>query len=264
MKTKILLFIFILSLSASALAQTDYFLGGMTCCKMPADSETKKLFDLGLDCIRMNKYVGAANKIYQDLIKKDSTFCDAWFLAGYTFRLSNMNKEAMIFYYMADSLAQNKSFMFKQNLAAAGILNGNIKLARKKYKELTTFFPNNSEGYYGVALTSTMIGDIEYGLENINIAEEKQYPINKDTQFLKAVLLGLNGKHQDALGYFDKVESKFSRDDNFNGSYALSLYEVATLNNDEKMLKKARKHFDKVKDKTQLTDYVKEKFGYTK
>ncbi|MCL9806842.1 hypothetical protein NAT51_15005 [Flavobacterium amniphilum] len=260
MKTNLFLILLVTTLSTSVFGQTDYFQGKRTYCEMPAGSETKKLFDLGMDCIKQNMYIGAANKIFQDLIKKDSSFCDAYFFAGYTFRLSNMNKEAVIMYYMADSLAQNKSIEFKQNLAVASMLVGNSKLSRKKFKEMTTYFPGNPEGYYGIALTSTLIGDFEYGLENIDKAEKIYNGHNDDSKFLKGVLLTLTGKHKESLEYYEKVRSRFSKDDNFNGNYALSLYEVAILNNDEKMLKTAKKHYQKVKDKSQLTDYLKSKF----
>lgn len=66
--------------------------------------------------------------------------------------------------------------------------------------------------------------------------------------------------HSESLEYYDKVQSKFSKDDYFNGNYALSLYEVATISNDEKMLKKAKKYYEKIKDKSKLTDFIKSKF----
>lgn len=219
-----------------------------------------KIFDLGLECIRNNIYLGSAAEIFQDLIKKDSTFCDAYFLAGYTFRMSDMNKEAFAFYYIADSLAQNRSIEFKQNLATVSMIVGADDFSRKKFEELKQYFPDSPEGYYGVALISTIMGDVDYGLENIDIAEKKYASSNPDSQFLKAILLTLNQKHKESLPYYEKVISKFKKDDNFNGNYALSLYEVGILNNDEKMLKKAKSHYKKVKDKSDLTDYIKEKF----
>ena len=261
MKTRFIIIALILSLHTNnVFAQTNYFLGKRTYCEMPSDSETKKLFDLGMECIKQNFRIGAANRIFQDIIKKDKTFCDAYFFAGYTFRLSNMNKEAVVMYYMADSLSQNKSIEFKQNLATTSMLVGKIDLSRKKFKEITTFFPENPEGYYGIALTSTIIGDYENGLENIKIAEEKYTGENKDAQFVKAILLTLNNKHPESLQYYEKVQSKFSKDDNFNSSYALSLYEVGIVTKDDKMLKKAKKHYGKVKDKTGLAEDIKFKF----
>lgn len=256
MKIKFLLITLILSLNASVLAQTDYFLGKRTYCNMP-DAKSKELFDLGIECIHKNLYIGTANQIFRDLIKKDSTFCDAYFFAGYTYRLSNMNKEAVLFYYVADSLSQNKSIEYKQNLATTSFMIGKVDLSRKKFKEITTYFSESPEGFYGLALTSTAVGDFEYGLENIKIAESKYKSENTDAQFLKAILLSLNNKHNEAIEFFEKVQSKFSKDDSFNGTYASSLYEVAILTNDEKMLKKAKKHYEKVKNKDGLSEDLK-------
>ncbi|MFN3755152.1 tetratricopeptide repeat protein [Flavobacterium sp.] len=263
MKTKILILTLTLFVNTVSFSQNDYFKGKRLYCDMPKDSESKKRFKLGIECIQRNLYIGAANKIFQELIAKDSTFCDAYFFAGYTFKISNMPEDALFMYYMADSLSNNKSIEFKQNLAALSLQIGNDTFARKKFKEMTTYFPGSPEGFYGIALSSTTIGDVDYGLININLAEARYPTENKDAQFLKAILLNLNGKYQESIVYFEKVQSEFSKDDHFNGSYALSLYEVATINNDEKMLKKARKHYDKVINKSNLTDYIKAKFEKT-
>lgn len=253
-KLGLVIFIFIF---CATYAQTDYFLGQKTYCKKPNDERSVKIFDLGLRCIRENKYLGSANEIFNELIKKDSTFCDAYFLSGYTYRLSNMNKEAVVMYYMADSLAQNKSIEFKQNLATVSMLVGQFELSRKKYTEMTTYFPGSPEGYYGIALTSMFIGDIENGLKNINIAEQKYNEDNKDCISLKATLLSMNAKHEEAIPYFEKVESKFSKQDAFNGFFALSLLEVGKKTNNEKMLKKSRKYYNKIIDKNGLSDDIK-------
>lgn len=63
-----------------------------------------------------------------------------------------------------------------------------------------------------------------------------------------------------SLLYYEKVKSKFNKSDHFNGHYALSLYEVGIINNDEKLLKLARKHFNRVKNKNELTDEMRRKF----
>ena len=258
-RKKILLFTLIL-LSYNLFSQSDYFLGKRTYCDMPTQSDSRKEFQLGIDCIHQNLYIGAANQLFVRLIEKDSLFCDAYFFAGYTYRLSNMNKEAFAMYYMADSLSQNKSIEFKQNLAMMSVSIGNMKFARKKYLEMTKYFPSSPEGYYGIAITSPEIGDAEFGLENINIAEKKYNTEKYDIQFMKGILLNLNGKYQESIEYFEKVKSEYSKDDYFNGNYALSLYEIAILNKDDSLLKKAKKHYNKVKDKSQLTDYIKSKF----
>lgn len=240
--------------------QTDYFNGKRTYCDKPTDERSLKIFDLGIETIKRNSHIGAGNQIFHELIQKDSTFCDAYFFAGYTYRLSGMLKEAVVYYYMADSLANNKSIEFKQNLATTSMLVGAIDLSRKKFKEMTEYFPQSPEGYYGIALTSTEIGDVENGLNNINIAIEKYQKENQDALYLKAILLTLNSKHEQALPYYEKVKSTRRKDDYFNGNYALSLYEIATLTSDEKMMKQAKKHYNAIKDTSKLTDFIKEKF----
>ena len=260
MTKKILLLFVILFLNYNSFSQSDYFLGKRTYCDMPNQSDSRELYKLGIDCINQNLYIGGANQVFQKLIKQDSLFCDAYFFAGYTFRLSNMNKEAFAMYYMADSLSQNKSIEFKQNLAMMSVSIGNMRFARKKYLEMTKYFPTSPEGYYGIAITSPEIGDADFGLKNINIAEEKYVLENKDVQFIKAILLNLTGNYEDSIKYFEKVQSEFSKNDYFNGNYALSLYEIAIKSNDDKLLKKAKKHYNKVKDKSNLTDYIKSKF----
>jgi tetratricopeptide (TPR) repeat protein len=239
---------------------SDYFNGKWTYCNKPIDERSLKIYALGLECIRNNMYLGSANEIFRELIKTDSTFCDAYFFTGYTYRLSGMNREAVVYYYMADSLANNKSIEFKQNLATTSMMVGLTELSRKKFEEIIDYFPNSPEGYYGIALTSTEIGDFDYGLVNINIAINKYQKENKDAQFMKAILLTLNSKHQEAIAFYEKVESAYRRDDYFNGNYALSLYEVAKLTDDGRMMRKAKRHYQNVRNKNELTSYIKDKF----
>ena len=240
---------------------SDYFLGNRTYCKKPDNERVNKIYPLGIKCIQQNLYLGSALEIFTDVIKIDSTFCDAYFWAGYTLRLSNMNKEAVVLYYAADSLAQNRSIEFKQNLATTSMLVGKFDLSRKKFKEMTEYFPENPEGFYGIGLTSLFIEDYVNGLENINIAEKKYTTPNRDCQSLKAVLLTLNKKYEESIPYFEKVESNFKKDDTFNGCYALSLKEVGTKNSDEKMIKKSKKYYEKVQNKNGLPEIVKKSFG---
>lgn len=260
MKNIKLTVLFLILITKTHSQVTDYFNGKWTYCDKPTDERSLKIYDLGLEGIRKNVYVGAANQIFHELIKTDSTFCDAYFFAGYTYRLSGMNKEAVVYYYMADSLAKNKSIEFKQNLATTSMIAGLTELSRKKFEEITEYFPNSPEGYYGIGLTATEIGDFEYGLININIAIDKYQKESKDAEFIKAILLTLNSNHQEALAYYEKVESVFRRDDYFNGNYALSLYEVAKLKEDDKMMKKAKSHYRKVKNKNELSSYIKDMF----
>ncbi len=253
-------------LFSNTYSQTEYFEGKQLYCESE-NPEAIRLFNIGIETLHLNtslnkKFLKRTSDVFFKAYQTDTTFCDAMFFTGYTLRLLN-DKNAMVCYYMADSLANNKSIEFKVNLATEGLRFGNeegVKIARKKYDEITKFFPENPEGYYGVALTSTMIGDIENGLNNIDIAIEKYNSENVDALFLKAVLLTLNARHEESLNYYEKVKGNFKKDDNFNGNYALSLYEVAKANNDEKMMKLAQKHYKKVKNKNELTEQTRMKF----
>lgn len=237
--------------------QTDYFLGNRTYCKKPDTERFNKIYPLGIKSVQQNLYLGAAFKIFSEVIETDNSFCDAYFWAGYTLRLSNMENDAVIFYHAADSLAQNKSIEFKQNLASLAMKVGRMSFSRRKFKEMTEYFPESPEGYYGIGLTSLFIEDYKNGLDNINIAESKYNIPNKDTQCLKAVLLTLNEKYEEAIPYFEKVESNFKKDDTFNGSYALCLQEVGIKNSDEKLMKKSKKYYEKVKNKNGLPAAIK-------
>jgi tetratricopeptide (TPR) repeat protein len=261
MKKLIILFILF---SNFIYSQDEYFNGKKLHCQTE-NKEAKRLFDSGIKILHLNenltpKYLAINADIFAKSILQDTTFCDSYFFAGYLLNLQHKYRDSYAFLKMADTLVNKPILIYKQNLAAICLKIDHYVEARKCYQEIVKYFPENTEGYYGIALTSTMIGDISYGLENINIAEKKHNNENIDTQFLKAILLTLNNMHKESLEYFEKVQSKFSKDDYFNGNYALSLYEVATISNDEKMLKKAKKYYEKVKDKSKLTDFIKSKF----
>ncbi len=244
-------------------AQNDYFAGKETVCPLPENS--KKLYDLGLETIRKNLYLGSGNQIFRDLIKKDSTFCDAWFLAGYTYRLSNMYKEATVYYYMADSLSNNKSLMFKQNLATTSAYAGNFELARDKYTEIIKYFPKSPEGYYGISSTAIYLEDFENGLKNMEIAISKyrsnDEQIGNEVFLTKALLLTRSEKFEESLSVFEEISGRLKRDDNYLVHYAYSLKKVGQKRNDKKLIKQADKLYRKIKDKTVLSDEMKAEFN---
>ncbi|MEP7094987.1 MAG: hypothetical protein ABI793_13090, partial [Flavobacterium sp.] len=189
-------------------------------------------------------------------------FCDAYFFAGYSLRIQNKIKDALVYYYMADSLANNKSLEFKVNLASTALLVGADTLSRNKYKEIIKYFPESTEGYYGYALTSPIIGDVDKGLENINIVIEKSQisnkNINDEVYFLKGVLLALNKKYEEGIEYLEKSSSTYKKDENFRIHYALCLLKVSELKKDEKMKQKALKFYDKIEHKEQIPKGIKD------
>jgi tetratricopeptide (TPR) repeat protein len=263
-KTFIILFV----LSANFIFSQDYFEGKNLYCKSE-NPEAIRLFNIGIETLYLNrsldkKYLKKTSDVFFKAYKTDTTFCDAMFFTGYTLRLLN-DKGALTCYYMADSLGQNKSVEFKSNLAAEALRfesEAGIKLARKKYNEIIQYFPNNPEGYYGFAVTSPEIGDVEKGLENINIAIEKYKYLNKDIKddvyFLKGVLLALNKKYEEGLGCLEKSSSSYKKDENYKIHYSLCLLKVSELKNDEKMKQKAQKFYDKIEHKEQIPKEIKD------
>lgn len=261
MKNLCLIIVLVTQLS---FAQADYFNGDYTFCPLPDDKESKDNYKLGLDCVKANLYIGGANRLFLDLIKKDSTFCDAYYWAGYTYRLSKMNKAALTYYYVADSLSNNKSLLFKQNLAFMASIEGSFTLTRKKYDEIKQYFPKSPEGYYGIASTSLIIGDSENGLENLNLAmmayNQMGRELGEELYWVQGIILTRVEKYDESILVFEKLSGSITKNDEYNFHYALSLMKEGKLNNNEKQIKKAKKLYEKVKDKSNLTEMVTSEF----
>lgn len=259
---KCFLFIFLLITQVSH-SQQGYFNGNYTICPIPDDKESKENFKLGIDCIKANLYIGGANRLFLDLIKRDSTFCDAYFFAGYTYSISNMDKAALTYYYMADSLS-SKNIIFKQNLAYMASKLGSFKLARKKYNEMKEYFPESAEGYYGVASTSIFIGDTKNGLENLDIAlrkyKENGITIGDEVYFTQGILLTKDEKYRESVEAFEKMSGKITKNDEYRMNYAFSLIKIGKSDNDEKLIKKAKKVFEKIEDKSNLSEIIRNEF----
>jgi tetratricopeptide (TPR) repeat protein len=262
----------LLILNTSFIFSQNYFEGKNLYCKSE-NPEAMKLFNAGIETLYLNrsldkKYLDMTSKAFFQAYKKDTTFCDALFFTGYTLRLLN-HKNALPYYILADS-SYNKSIEFKTNLAAECLRYGNektIKLARKKYTEIIKLFPENPEGYYGFAVTSPILGDYEKGLENVNIAIEKYKIINPklkdDVFYLKGILLSLNNKHNEALENLEKVYSSYKKDFNFKVYYSLSLLKVSEEKKDEKMKKKALSIYEKIEEKDQIPQEIKDQLIFS-
>ena len=266
-KTQIILLILSFNLTFSQ----DYFEGKNLYCKSE-NLEAMKLFNLGIETLNLNKsldqkYLKITSNIFFKAYKTDTTFCDAIFFTGYTLRLLN-DKKAIACYVMADSISKSK-LEFKINLASEGLRMGNeksFKIARKKYNEIITLFPESTEGYYGYALTSIIFGDVNKGLENINIAIEKYKLLNPKLKdeviFLKGVLLSQNKIYGEGLEYLEKCYSTYKKDENFKIHYSLCLLKVSEIINDEKMKKKALKFYEQIENKEQIPEELKTLFKF--
>lgn len=257
----------LLILNTNFIFSQNYFEGKNLYCKSE-NPEAIKLFNVGIETLYLNrsldrKYLDMTSKAFFQAYKKDTTFCDALFFTGYTLRLLN-DKNALPYYMLADS-SYNKSIEFKTNLAAECLRYANektIPIARKKYTEIINLFPENPEGYYGFAVTSTFLGDYEKGLENINTAIQKYIVTNpklkNDVLLLKGILLSLNKRYEDALPFLENVLSTYKKDFNFRIHYSLCLLKVSELKKDEKMKQKAQKIYEKIEEKNQIPDDIKQ------
>jgi len=257
-------------LAANFIFSQNYFEGKRLYCKSE-NPEAMKLFNAGIETLHLNKslnkkYLKMTSNIFYKAYEADTTFCDAMFFAGYTRRLLD-DKYALTCYYMADSLANHKSIEFKTNLAAEALRFGNegsMKIARKTYNEIITYFPDSPEGYYGFALTSTVFGDVDKGLEHVDIAIKKydlmDIKLRDDVVFLRGTLLTLNKKYEQGLEALEKTNGAYKKDENFKIHYALCLLKVSEIKNDTKMKEKAFKVYDKIKNKEELSEEVKALF----
>lgn len=261
------IFIFLLILNINLIFSQDYFEGKRLYCKSE-NARAMELFNTGIETLYLNKsldkkYLKMTSDVFFRAYKTDTTFCDALFFTGYTLRLLN-DKNALACYYMADSLANNKSIEFKTNLAGEALRFGNeasIKIARRKYNEIIKYFPESPEGYYGFAVTSPIYGDVEKGLENMNLAIEKytlkNYELKDDVIFLNGVLLALNKKYEEGLESLEKCYSTYKKDENFKIHYSLCLLKVSEIKKDEKMKQKAMKFYEKIENKDQIPENIK-------
>lgn len=258
---KILPVLFTILLFSSVFSQSNYFQGKNLYCPSQ-NAEARDLFQRGIKVLHLNqkldpKYLRTNQELFFQATKLDSTFCDAYFFTGYIARLEGDFEIATVFYYMADSLSTIPSFEFKQNLAFSSMAIGAVDLARKKYNEIKEFMPSSSEGFYGFALTSLVIGDFEEGLENINKAIRNNTNGNSDSMndalYLKAILLTRNQKYREAIPYFEKT-SKFKKEPNYYIHYSLALLKTAEQTKDEKMKIKAKKYYDKIDDKSMIPE----------
>ncbi|WP_297334557.1 tetratricopeptide repeat protein [Flavobacterium sp.] len=251
--------------------QQSYFDGKSLVCGSNNETALERM-TFGLVLLR-NNYDNSndtyrkSTRLFIDAIEKDTLCCDAYFLAGYSLRLQNQWKEALTFYYVADSLSGNQSSLFKLNMAVAAMNVGLTDLARKKYNEMVRFFPKDPEGFYGVALTSLFIKDFDNGLlaieraiQNYKIARK---PVNDDANFLKAMLLSHAGKYELAKEYFEQIKDTFKDRDQYNAYYSYTLVKLSEQQNDEKLLKKAMKIYNKINNKDEIPDDIADAFNFS-
>ncbi|HIP26329.1 MAG TPA: hypothetical protein EYG80_01585 [Flavobacteriaceae bacterium] len=268
---KIKYILIILLITSNVFAQTEkqtneYFSGKHLNCE--TNKEAKKFFDSGIKILKLNnnlnpKFLEGNKQVFLNAIAKDSAFCDAYFFAGYTLRLQNNFRDALVYYYLADSLSSKPSLIYKQNLAMISASVGAVELAKTKYDEIIEHFPESPEGFYGNALISIMINEPKKGMISINKAIElykkKKLSIGPEVRFAKGILLTQTKEYKKAEKIFSILKSKtgFRRNDNFNAYYSLCLHKIGSDNNNKKLLKLSKKYAKKVKDKAVLKEILK-------
>lgn len=100
----------ILILSINFTFSQNYFEGKNLYCKSQ-NPEAMKIFKNGIEILYLNKslnkkYLKITSNIFFDAYKKDTTFCDALFFAGYTLRLLG-DKNALVLYMQQIVLITN-------------------------------------------------------------------------------------------------------------------------------------------------------------
>ncbi|WP_411812766.1 tetratricopeptide repeat protein [Chryseobacterium scophthalmum] len=252
--------ILLLIVSVNVFSQ-GYFSGNINYCT-PQNENSKKRFDAVIKALQFPNLYDKATRAIVDVTAKDPTYCDAFFMAGYLFRLQEKHKEALTYYYVADSLAQNKSLEFKQNLAIEFMVFGAADEARKKYEEMAKYFPTNPEGFYGIGNTAIVLRDYDSGLKNLKIAEDlykKEGGVKKDVKFMYGILYALKEDYKSGLPYLEEVYSQYKKDEGYLALYALSMLKNAKENNDASLEKKARKFYDKIKDSKNIDTEISNK-----
>lgn len=248
---KKLLLVFVVFTSIFASAQDNYFLGKTNFCT-PEKPESKKSLETAFLGLQFPKYYGGVTNLLVKVVKEDPGYCDAYFMAGYFFRLQDMHKEALVLYYAADSLSQNRAPIFKQNLAIQYMRFGKLDKARAKYEEMVKYFPTNPEGYYGIANTAVVIGDYDHGLRNLKEAENiyrNNGNVNNDLVYMFGMLHFLKDDYDTALPYLEKAYTTYKKDEGYLSVYSLTLIKVGKNKKDEKLIKKAHKNYEKIKGK---------------
>lgn len=235
------------------------------------DIEVAELYKAGLKALNYPKFYNVAGKIFFSLIERDKTLCDAYFFTGVSLTKQDKHDAAVSYYYYADSLATKSNSIFKEELAEAALRVGNVGLARKKYEELTKDFPNDPDGYYGMGLTATTIGDIANGLQKLSIAEGLYIEENtwtpqrqKEVYLMKGILFIADTQYRSGLEYLDKCTDTFYDLDDFNANYAIACDEMYKETQDESYKVKIQEALSRIKDKEKLNEAFLKRFELIK
>ncbi|WP_413513939.1 tetratricopeptide repeat protein [Myroides odoratus] len=229
-------------------------------------TESKEIIDLyetGFSALEKTAYSNTAGRIFFQIIQLDKRLCDAYYYTGLALIKQDKDEAAYSYLYYADSLVTQPNLGFKTALAESALRLGNVGLARKKYEEVKEYFPNSPEGYYGLSLTATSLGDVVEGLVNTDrtLAKyKKSGGLTKDREqeiyLIKAILLRMNTQYEKALEFFERSKESFGTTTDYLANYALTTYELYLSTKEEKWKKESQQALQLIQD----TAGVKEEF----
>lgn len=245
------------------LAQVDvpYSIADLAC---PTDNkELLDLYETGFSALQQTAYYNTAGRIFFQIIQQDKSLCDAYYYTGIALTKQDKDAAAYSYLYYADSLSTQPQMSFKIALAESALRIGNVGLARKKYEEIKQYFPQRPEGYYGLSLTATSIGDLVEGLVNTDRTLAKYKSTGgltpereQEIYFIKAILLRMNAQYEKSIAFFEKSKEHFGTATDYLANYALATYELYKQTQEEKWKRESQHALEQIQDK----DVLKEDF----
>ncbi|MGG5578642.1 hypothetical protein ACPDHL_15070 [Myroides sp. C15-4] len=251
------------------LAQVDvsYSIEELAC---PTDNkEIITLYETGFSALQKTTYYNTAGRIFFQIIQQDKTLCDAYYYTGVALTKQDKDDAAYTYLYYADSLATQPQMPFKIALAESALRVGNVGLARKKYQEIKQYFPDRPEGYYGLSLTATSIGDLVEGLVNTDrtLAKYKStggltLEREQEIYLIKAILLRMNTQYDKAIEFFEKSKAHFGTTSDYLANYALTTYELYKQTQEEKWKIESQQALEQIQNKEILKADFLQQFIY--
>ena len=271
MKFKGNIFLFFLYLFSgtlcSAQENTTYSIENLVC--NTEDEDILNLYKTGFSALEKPEYYNTAGRVFFQIIQLDKKLCDAYYYTGIALTNQDKDQAAYTYLYYADSLAPQPTLSFKKALAASALRIDNVGLARKKYEEIKQHFPNSPEGYFGLSLTATSVGDVVEGLVNTDrtLAKYKNTGLltvqrEQEIYLIKAILLRMNKQYEKAIPYFEKSEPYFGTSTDYLANYALTTYELYKQNKEEKWKVASQQALRQIQDTMVLKADFMDQFIY--
>lgn len=235
----------------------------------PSSQEIKDLYTTGFAAMKSEGNIDIAGKIFLNILNKDESMCDAHFWIGVCLTEMKKEKNAVMYFYYADSLATKSNLIFKRELAEAGIRVGLLGLADQKYTEIIRDFPNETEGYLGLAVVATSSGNVKDGLSNLVLAESKLdsnaplfFKQQNQIQLMYGILYTLRQEYEKAIEHLEKCKDSYKALDDWNANYAWATYNMY-LNTHKIEWRQASEHaLSQIKDKDNLKESFLNRFQY--